>query len=252
MNSPQTRTAIGTRIAQTSVIHPNVIIEEGVRIDDFCVIGCPLESGPCDEPLHLGAGSHIRSHSVLYQGSDFSGGIETGHHVLIREFTRAGRNLRVGSFSDIEGRCSFGDYVRCHSYAHIGQGSRVGNFVWIYSLVTLTNDPLPFSSLQRPVTLEDGVVVCGGATVLPGTIMRTGAMASAGSRVTGEIPAGAIVDNDGSTRGHVSNLIDFETGTRHPWMRHAADRYPAQAQLALAELLRTINASHRHGTNQHP
>ena len=104
---------------------------------------------------------------MLYEGSEFGAGLQTGHHVLIREGTRAGRDLRIGSYSDIEGDCTIGDCGRFHGYAHVGRGSRIGNFVHLYSLTILLNDPLPPSNIMQPATLEDGVVVAVGATVMP-------------------------------------------------------------------------------------
>lgn len=231
-------------IGPNTIIYDHVEIADDVSIDDHCTLGYPTTLNLSDRVLVVGPQSRIRSHTVLYEGSKFFGGLETGHHTLIRENTMAGRRLRVGSFCDIEGDCSFGDYTSCHSYVHVGKGSRVGSFVWIYSLVTLTNDPLPPSFIEKPVMLEDGVVVCVGTTLLPGTLMRKGSYATAGSLVQGEIPVGAIVTGQASTVvGHVSRLVNFETMVRHPWMNHYFQRYPVDAQAAIQKLGEEILAT---------
>lgn len=228
------------KIGTFTKIYDNVVIEDDVIIEDHCLIGVPVRRDLENRTLIIGRGSIIRSHTIIYEGSRFKN-IETGHHVLIRENTISGEGFRVGSFSDIEGDCIIGDYVNCHSYVHIGKGSIIGNFVWIYSLVTLTNDPLPPSDIFRPVILEDGVVLCVGVTVLAGAKVGKGAFAASGSIVKGEIPIGAIVSGINSEIvGYVNDLIDFQTMKRHPWMGHFSSRYPDYVNSRLKELYEEI------------
>jgi acetyltransferase-like isoleucine patch superfamily enzyme len=234
----------GVRIGEHTTVHDHVVLGDGVTIGDYCQIGSEAHGEDADFVLEIGAGSTVRSHTVIYSGSRFGAGLQTGHHALIRDNTRAGLSLRIGSYTDVEGECVFGDYVSCHGYVHVGKGSRIGDFVWLYSLVTLTNDPLPPSFLERPVTLEDGVVVCVGCILMPGTRMRTGSYATAGTLVKGDVAAGAIVSGrDSAVVGHVSHLFDLETMTRHPWMRHYADRYPEEARDRIRRLGERIQAS---------
>lgn len=207
-------------------IYDNVSIGDNTIIEDYCIIGRP--TGKKEKQLVIGNNSIIRSHTVIYEGSIFESRLETGHHVLIRENTKAGENLRIGSYSDIEGDVIIGDYVRFHSYVHVGKGSKIGNFVWLYSLVTLTNDPLPPSLIEQPVVIEDGVVVCVNSTILPGAHLELGVFVSAGSKVTGNIPAGRIVTGNSQIVGHVSKLINPETGLKHPWMNHFYTKYPKE------------------------
>ncbi len=224
------------RVGANTRIESGVSLGEGASIGDFCLLGAGQKSG--DLKLSIGADSQIRSHTVIYAGSEFGDKLETGHHVVIRERTNAGKNLRVGNYSDIEGDCEIGDYCRFHGYVHVGKGSKIGNFVWLYSLVTATNDPIPPSNLIRPVKIHDGAVVCVGAILMPGVEVGAGAFVTARSKAEGKIPAGAVVSGDyGDIVSHVANLIDLESGLRHPWMRHLTDRYPAECHSNLHELL---------------
>ncbi len=242
--SPRASLGRNVRVGAGTVIHDNVKIEDGTVIDEFCVIGQPVTKNISNRQLVIGPNSRIRSHTVLYEGSNFLGSIETGHHTMVRENTSAGKRLRIGSFCDIEGACTFGDYVSCHSYVHVGRHSQIGSFVWLYSLVTLTNDPLPPSWLEAPVTIEDGAVVCVNCTVLPGTILRKGAYAAAGTLVSGTIGPGEIVTGPNCEKvGHVTSLIHMETLTRHPWMGHHHDKYPESAFEDLKRLETEIKAS---------
>ena len=228
--APDVKLGLGVRI------YPNVIIESGCEIGDFCVIGHPTKIPSFQgKNLKIGAGSLIRSHAVLYEGSALGQGLETGHHVVIREGTQTGINLRVGNFSDIEGDCIIGDYCRFHGYVHVGRGSKVGNFVWLFSLVTLTNDPLPPSRIAAPVIIEDGVVVAVNVTVMPGTWLKRGSFVSSGGSVSGTVQPAAVVKNDKVICG-VNKLMNLKHSLRHPWMQHLNDAYPEHIRSTLIEL----------------
>ena len=242
--SPEARIGKNVEIGFGTRIYGCVEIGDDTRIGDLCVIGLPVSGSAA--PTAIGPGSIIRSHGVIYQDAQLGAYFQSGHHTLVREGTRAGINLRVGSFSDLEGACSIGDYCRFHSYVHVGRGSRIGHFVWLFSLTTLTNDPLPPSHVERPVTVEDGVVVCVGSIVLPGTVLRQGAFVSAGSRARGEVPPGAVVDGHrGDVIAHVSQLASMEDGVAHPWMGHFADAYPEAAWPRIEALRKGILAAQR-------
>lgn len=230
------------RIGAGSIVYGQVEIGADTTVGEYCVLG---HCGPGDlAPLVVGQCSTIRSYSILYAASRFGAGLETGHHVVIRERTVAGANLRVGNFSDLEGDCSIGDFCRFHGYTHVGKGSRIGHFVWLFSLTTATNDPLPPSTLSEPVTIEDGAVVCVGVTMMPGTVIRRGALVSAGTLAQGTIPPGAVVEGpDCRVVSHVTSLVHFASGTRHPWMRHFHAGYPREAQERLRHLLEEVTSN---------
>jgi UDP-3-O-[3-hydroxymyristoyl] glucosamine N-acyltransferase len=220
-------------------IHDCVEIGDGSVIGDFCSIGGPVSEGAA--PTLIGPGSIIRSHSVIYPDVQTGPAFETGHHTVVRSGTRAGINLRIGNFTDIEGDCEIGDYSRFHGYVHVGKGSRIGSFVWIFSLTTLANDYLPPSHVRSPVTIEDGVVICIGSTILPGAIVRQGAFINPGSKVRGVVPPGAVIDGEaGKVVGHVTLLVQMGSRLQHPWMNHYADAYPPEAQNGIQRLLEAI------------
>lgn len=230
------------RLGANVRIYGNVEIGDDCQIGDFCVIGHPT-ARPGAAPLRLGAGANVRSHAVLYEGSDIGPELETGHHVVIREGSMIGENLRLGNFSDIEGTCTIGDFVRMHGYAHVGKHSTIGDFVWLYSLTTLMNDPLPPSHLEVPVTIGDMVTVCVNAQLMPGTNVGRGAFIAAGATAQGEVPAGMIVAGpDGDIAGPVRFMMHMQTRTRHPWPRHFTDAYPERARDRITALAAEIEA----------
>jgi len=242
--SPDARIGERVDIGYGTRIYAGVQIGDGCTIGDHCSIGLP--AGNATGETVIGPGSAIRSHTSIYRDVQTGPQFQTGHHALIRDGARVGVNLRLGSYSDIEGACEIGDYVRLHGYVHIGRGSHIGSFVWIFSSTILLNDPLPPSHVERPVTIEDGAVVCATALLMPGAVLRKGAFITAGAHACGEVPAGAVVEGpQGKVISHVAILAHMETGTCHPWMRHFADAYPPEAQPRIRALFEEIVASRK-------
>lgn len=223
-------------------IYGNVEIGDDCRIGDFCVIGHPSLTSN-SPPLRLGHGANIRSHAVVYEGSEIGPFLETGHHVVIREGAHIGENLRVGNFSDIEGACQIGDFVRMHGYVHVGRGAKIGDFVWLFSLTTLMNDPLPPSHLSEPVTIGDMATVCVNAQLMPGAMIGRGTMIASGAVALGEIPpCVVVVGTDSEITGPVRFVMHMESRTRHPWYQHFSDAYPERVRARIAALGAEIDA----------
>ena len=73
--------------------------------------------------------------------------------------------------------------------------SSLGDNVFIGPNATILNDKYPPSGnpeLWEPVTIEGGVVIGGGATVLPGLIVHENAVLAAGSILTKNLPSGEV------------------------------------------------------------
>ena len=223
--SPTAQIGANVKIGDFSTIHDNVRIGDNSVIASYCTIGEPLSdyyTHP-DEYVNpgtsIGSDSLIRSHSIIYAGSEFGDGFSTGHRVTIREKTHFGKECRVGTLSDIQGHCSFGDYCWLHSSVHIGQRSRIGNFVFIYPYVVLTNDPTPPSLSCIGPTLHDFCQVAVSSVLLPGVTIGKHALVGAGSVVSRDVDEYQLVA--GSPAKFIKDVRDIksrETGESHyPW-----------------------------------
>lgn len=222
--------AIGANvtIGARSIIYDNVEIGDDTAIGADVILGEPnarIYSAPAayqNPPLKIGANSLIRSGSILYAGSEFGPKLETGHRVTIRENTRAGINLRVGTLSDIQGHCELGDYVRLHSNVHIGNHSSVGSYVWIFPYVVLTNDPHPPSNMLMGCTIEDFAVIATMSVILPGVRVGKDALVGAGSIVGRNVGAEDVVVGNPAKR--VASVRDIKSkndgGPVYPWRLH--------------------------------
>lgn len=219
----EARLASDVCVGPYTIVHKNVVIDAGTIIESHCEIGRPTRSNSGSEPLRIGRNSHIRSHSVFYEDSSFGENLVTGHHVTIREKTRAGRNFQIGTLGDIQGHCDIGNFVKFHSNVHIGQESRIHDYVWIFPYVVLTNDPHPPSNVKLGVTLESYVAVATMSIVLPGVTIRQGALVGAHSSVAKDVDPDTVVAGSPAKficRTDKIKLRDGSNQSAYPWRRH--------------------------------
>lgn len=215
------------KIGAYTIIYDNVEISENTVIETFCELGVSnkLSNGG---KLYIGSNSHIRSHSVFYENSVFLESLVTGHRVIVREKVKAGKNLQIGTLSDLQGHCEIGDYVRFHSNVHIGQRSKIGNCVWIFPYVVLTNDPHPPSDTLLGVTVEDYAVIATMSVILPGTTISRGCLVAAHSSVKGLTEADMIYAGSPAKKICSTAKIKLhdESGNAYPWRKHFHRGYP--------------------------
>lgn len=241
--SPKARIGKNAKIGDFTIIHDDVVIGDDCTIESHCVIGYPNRMAE-GRPLIIGARSTIRSHSVFYQGSTFGDGLNTGHGVLVREKTTAGKRLQIGTHSDIEGDAELGDWVRLHSEVHVAKHSHIGHFVWMFPRVQFTNDPFPPSHVCLGITIEDLAVVATGVLLLPGVRIGLGGFVGAGSVVRSDVPDIHCVSGDPATVfATLARFVSFEHGLSAPWPRHFRDAYPEECYPQLDEVMSRVNAA---------
>ena len=214
-------------IGAYTIIYDNVEISDNTVIEAFCEIGVSnhLSNG---NKLYIGPKSHIRSHSVFYEGSVFLESLVTGHRVTVREKIKAGKNLQIGTLSDLQGHCEIGDFVRFHSNVHIGQKSKIGSYVWIFPYVVLTNDPHPPSDTLLGVTVEDYAVIATMSVVLPGAYIRKGCLIGAHSSIKGDTEEDMIYAGSPAKKICSTSKIKLHDGSgdAYPWRKHFHRGYP--------------------------
>lgn len=217
-------------IDHDTIIRDNVHIKAGSTIGARCILGEHLADFYTDRtnkihPLIIGERSLIRSETIIYGDTTIGDEFQTGHRVTIREKTRIGRNVRIGTLSDVQGDCDIGDYVNLHSNVHIGMKSTIKNYVWIFPYVVLTNDPTPPSETLLGVTIDEFAIIATGAIIMPGKHIGKDALVGAGAIVTKDVPEMKVfVGNPAREVSDVTKIIDKETGKKvYPW-RYTFDR----------------------------
>ena len=116
-------------------------------------------------------------------------------HVL--SGARIGSDCNICDHVFIENDVVVGDRVTIKSGVQLWDGVTLGNDVFVGPNATFSNDPFPRSKahLAFPVRteVESGASIGAGATILPGCRIGQHAMVGAGSVVTRDVPANAVV-----------------------------------------------------------
>lgn len=240
-------------IGKNSRIDSNTIIRKGTRIgaDSFIGSNCIIGEYQNDfiftgkregYELVIGDRCLIRSGSILYSNSTFGDDFQTGHQVTIREKTKIGDHVSVGTLSDIQGNCRIGNYVRLHSNVHIGQLSEIDDYVWIFPYVVLTNDPTPPSEHFIGVHICSFAIVSTGAVLLPGVEIGQDALVGAGAIVTKDVAEYMVaVGNPAKEVSDVRKIKNKKTGEpAYPWREHFDRNMPWEGK-GYDEWLRSVS-----------
>ena len=215
-------------IGAFTIVHSNVKIGYGTKIGSHCEIGISshLSNG---KSLILSARSDIRSHSIFYEGSTFGDDLVTGHRVTVREGVIAGRNLQIGTQSEIQQNCTIGDCVRLNSNVFLAPDALLGHFVWLMPHVLLTNDPHPPSSISAGVKIQDFAVISARSVILPEVCIGKDAMVGANSTVTRDVAHNTIVVGSPAKEIGPTSMIKLKNDAKtpaYPWRRHFHRGYP--------------------------
>ena len=227
-----------------------VTVEAGVSIGDDSVIESysylGYSNGREQGELTIGKRAHIRSHTVIYQGSTIGDDLVTGHHAIIRENTRIGDAFQAGIATVVMGELEIGDYVKTGSNVEIGQGSKVGNFVWIYLNSSLINDRRPPSTEISGPIIEDYAVIGAHCVIYPGVRVGTDSLVGSGCFLMQDLPPSQIaVGNPSKIIGPTTKIKFGNEGQKqnvYPWRYRFHRGYPkalVDSWLAEAEQART-------------
>ncbi len=216
-------------IGPYTIIYDNVVIGDNTKIEAHCEIGYPTPLAK-ENRLIIGKNSLIRSKTIIYTGSVIGEKLVTGHRVTIRENSKIGKWVQLGTLVDVQGDCEIGDYVRTNSNIFIGKYTIIKNFVWIFPFVVFTNDPHPPSDYWVGAVVEDYAAIGAGSIILPGVKIGKDSLVGAGSIVTKDVPEGKVViGSPARVVGSVENIKHRETGEPvYPWRRRLHRGYPEE------------------------
>lgn len=136
--------------------------------------------------------------------------VKLGRDVSIRDFVNLygceiGDETRIGTFVEIQKGVKIGARCKIQSHTFICEGVTIEAEVFVGHGVTFVNDRYPraTNAIGTPQTEEDwkcvqtlikrGASIGSGATVLDGVTIGENAIVGAGSVVTKDVPADAVV-----------------------------------------------------------
>jgi acetyltransferase-like isoleucine patch superfamily enzyme len=185
-------------MSETSKVLGPVIMEAGVIIEDYCIIGAvPRGSTLGALTTLIGAGAYIRSHTVIYAGNKIGRNFQTGNKVNIRELNEIGDDVSIGTLSVIEHHVTIGRGVRIHSQVFIPEYTVLEDEAWVGPNVVFTNARYPASPeaknhLKGPV-IGRKARIGANATILPGVAIGENSLVGAGSVVVHDVPPHTVV-----------------------------------------------------------
>jgi len=221
-------------IGPFSIIHDNVILGDRTKVGGYCELGIstPLGDGT---PLIIGDDSLIRSHSVFYESSVFGIKLTTGHHVTVRENTKAGKNFQIGTLSEIQGDCQIGHYVRFQSNVFVSKKTKIGSYVWVLPYVIFANDPTPPSNQMIGCVIEDFASIAAASIILPGVTVGHHSLVAAHACVTKDVPPHMVVAGvPARLEGEAKSIMrrDKPGEAAYPWTLHFHRGYPDEVVAA--------------------
>jgi acetyltransferase-like isoleucine patch superfamily enzyme len=116
-----------------------------------------------------------------------------------------GERTKIGAFVEIQKNAKIGKNCKISSHTFICEGVTIEDNVFVGHGVTFTNDSYPRSTTSEgdlkterdwnvePTLVKRGASIGSGATILPNLIIGENALVGAGSVVTRDVPADAIV-----------------------------------------------------------
>ncbi|MBS0271632.1 MAG: acyl-ACP--UDP-N-acetylglucosamine O-acyltransferase [Proteobacteria bacterium] len=165
----------GVSIGAYSVIGPDVVLKENVKIHShvviegettvgaktevfpFAVLGLAPQSAHVNkEPacLEIGESCIIREHVTMNVGTD-NGGQKTtvGHHCYIMIGVHIGHDCHIGNYVTMANNATLGGHVTVGDYANIGglaaihQRVRIGAYAMISGTAGVSEDVIPFGTV---------------------------------------------------------------------------------------------------------
>jgi acetyltransferase-like isoleucine patch superfamily enzyme len=196
-------------IGEGCVIHPHVVIADGVTIGPRTEIfpgafigkepkgaGATARKPEFERRVTIGSECSIGPHCVVFYDVTIGDNTLLGDGASIREKCKVGSRCILSRYVTVNYDTTIGDRTKIMDNTHITGNAVIGSDVFISVMVGTTNDNLVragYSSHVVGPTIENGAVVGVGASLLPAVKVGMGATVGAGSVVTKNVEAQTLV-----------------------------------------------------------
>lgn len=221
---PSARIGRNVRIGDNATIYDNVEIGDDATICNDAILGEPLADYYTNPSYQnprtvIGAGALIRSHTMIYAGCSIGEAFSTGHHAIIREFTKIGHHSLVGAFCLLMGDLEIGNYTRLHAFVGMAKQWSLGDFVFAYPYTTFTDDPYPPSNDVVGGRIDNYAQIASHAVLMPGIHIGENCLVGANAVVSKDIPPYSLAV--GNPARIVKDVREYEARGKtnlYPWM----------------------------------
>jgi UDP-2-acetamido-3-amino-2,3-dideoxy-glucuronate N-acetyltransferase len=184
------------------VIHAGVRLGSGCVLEDGAIVGKPPRVSarsrnrlPVQVETIIGDGAVVSAGAVVLAGTTIGSNTIVAVHAFVRERTTVGPESLVGTGAVIGCDVETGARMKLQTNAILVSGSMTEDDVFIGPSVSSMNDNS--AGRLRPeltgVTLRRGCRIGGSVALLPGVEVGEDALVGAGSVVTSDVPARAVV-----------------------------------------------------------
>lgn len=182
-------TAVG--IDKTAIVHPDVLLDDGVSIGPYSVVG---------SNCRIGKNTQLGSHVIIDANCEIGHGCRIGSRVTLRANTKVGSRCRLSS-GVVIGACGFGYAPSKEGWQAIAQlgGVTLGDDVDIGANTTIDRGAINDTVIGNRVKLDNQIQIAHNVKVGDDTIMA-GCVAIAGST---EIGAKCQLGGRASVLGHL-------------------------------------------------
>jgi acetyltransferase-like isoleucine patch superfamily enzyme len=197
--------APAVRIGAHVVVHDGTQVGEGCVLDDHSVLGklprlgarSSAATGAAIDGLVLESGVTVCTAAVVFAGSVVGAGAILGDQSYVRERVRLGPGALVGRGSAVDNDVTVGARVRIQTGVYLTAFSEVEDDVFLGPGACTTNDnTMGRHGPQKPLrgaALRRACRIGARSVLLPGIEVGEEAFVAAGSVVTRDVPARAVV-----------------------------------------------------------
>jgi acetyltransferase-like isoleucine patch superfamily enzyme len=189
-------TVYDSRIAEGWPNEPDIRVSYDTALWDSGILVRYVPERPIGSlTLRLGAGSRLRSGTIVYAGSVIGRALDTGHNVVIREESVIGDDVFISSNTVVDYGCRLGHGVRIDSNCYLSPFTTVEEDAVIGAGCTFQSE---FPGGGRQTRRPQGPLVRRGAriginvSILPGVVIGDGALIGSGSVITRDVPDGMV------------------------------------------------------------